>query len=391
MSLTLCVIARNEEAVLGRCLDSARGVVDQMVVVDTGSQDGTVRVARQRGAEVVSFPWCGDFAAARNASLELARGHYVLVLDADEFLLEEGRLALQRLMPKFDPPPELSQAAAIPAYSCLLQEFDAEKRPGMLARIVRLFPNHSTIRYEWPVHEQVETSLARSGHPILPCDVRIGHTGYCGTEKRREKQRRNLKILQEQIQQARRSDTGLHPMVFFLAGGAYLDLGEVQQAMQHYNLCATAVAADSDMGHAVVVRLSSCWRALDRWDKVAELTLGGPLSSCHTWHPELLVDRGWAILRGGVAPVSECQSWFEWALQSQVRPLLPACDFGAMRAEALLGLGQYWHGPGGNPALAVGILRAALGERQGNAVVEWASLRELYHAHGACLKTDSVA
>jgi hypothetical protein len=84
--LSVLLIARDEEASLGRCLASVKEVAHQIIVVDTGSTDRTVEIAREHGAEVHAFEWCDDFAAARNAALEHARGDWVLVLDADEEL-----------------------------------------------------------------------------------------------------------------------------------------------------------------------------------------------------------------------------------------------------------------------------------------------------------------
>nr|WP_320132981.1 glycosyltransferase [uncultured Holophaga sp.] len=84
MRLSLAMIAKNEEPTLAHCLASVRDLVDEIVVVDTGSSDGTREVARGAGAILGDFPWVDDFAAARNASLDLCTGDWVLVLDADE-------------------------------------------------------------------------------------------------------------------------------------------------------------------------------------------------------------------------------------------------------------------------------------------------------------------
>src|SRR5262249_7770815 len=92
--LSVCLITRDEEAFLARCLNSIRSVADQIVVVDTGSQDRTIQIAQQFGAEVYHFPWCDDFAAARNTALEHATGDWVLILDADEELIPQAKPAL---------------------------------------------------------------------------------------------------------------------------------------------------------------------------------------------------------------------------------------------------------------------------------------------------------
>ena len=78
-TLTISLIVRNEEQTLGRCLDSVRGLAEEIVVVDTGSTDGTREVAAAHGAQVVDFPWCDDFAAAPNESLRQATGQLGLV------------------------------------------------------------------------------------------------------------------------------------------------------------------------------------------------------------------------------------------------------------------------------------------------------------------------
>jgi hypothetical protein len=98
-TLTITLIVRNEEQTLGRCLDSVRGLADEIVVVDTGSTDATRQIATERRARVVEFPWCDDFAAARNESLRQATGRWVLWLDADEYCPFPDHLASRRRVP----------------------------------------------------------------------------------------------------------------------------------------------------------------------------------------------------------------------------------------------------------------------------------------------------
>ena len=93
-TLSLAMIVKNESANLARCLRSVQALVDEMVVVDTGSTDDTVAIAESFGARIGHFPWCDDFAAARNESLRLCTGDWVLVLDGDEAIdaLDHGRI-----------------------------------------------------------------------------------------------------------------------------------------------------------------------------------------------------------------------------------------------------------------------------------------------------------
>lgn len=91
MTVSLCMIVRDEEAVLGRCLDSVAGLFDEIIVTDTGSRDATVRIAAGHGARVHHFTWCDDFAAARNASFSHATSDFLFWMDADDVLTEENR------------------------------------------------------------------------------------------------------------------------------------------------------------------------------------------------------------------------------------------------------------------------------------------------------------
>lgn len=102
MTLALCMIVKNEEATLGRCLKSAEGVFDEIVIADTGSADGTKAVAAQFTENIYDFPWEDDFAAARNFSFSKAQADYLMWLDADDVLKEEDRAALLALKARLD-------------------------------------------------------------------------------------------------------------------------------------------------------------------------------------------------------------------------------------------------------------------------------------------------
>ena len=171
MDLTLCMIVKNEEATLSRTLDSVKGVVDEMVVLDTGSRDRTREIAREFGARVYDFEWCDDFAVARNECLKHAQGDWILVLDADEVLVPEIV-------------PQIKQAIGSDRLliNLIRQEIGASQSPYSL--VSRLFRNRLDIRFSRPYHAMVDDSVAEILHrepkwkiASLP-SVAIWHSGY---------------------------------------------------------------------------------------------------------------------------------------------------------------------------------------------------------------------
>ncbi|MEZ6014397.1 MAG: glycosyltransferase family 2 protein [Planctomycetota bacterium] len=160
-TLSLCMIARDEERFLAGCLESVRGVVDEVVLVDTGSRDATLDIARTMGARVLSRAWDDDFSAARNFSVEAARGTHVLVLDADERLAPGGASALRaaladdRLLLGMLP---LHNADALdaPVQSVL----SGARRIGGPVWVPRLFPRLPELRFKRRVHETLMGGVA---------------------------------------------------------------------------------------------------------------------------------------------------------------------------------------------------------------------------------------
>ena len=161
-TLSACIIARDEEEVLGRCLNSVRALADEIVVVDTGSTDATVALAERYGARIGHFDWCDDFAAARNVSLELATGDWILWLDADDYLLPEDAEKVRQAKAL-----DLDQAL----YFTLVNEGSEQTR----FRQLKMFPNRADIRFELPVYENVAAALRRAGIPCRGTDVEVRH------------------------------------------------------------------------------------------------------------------------------------------------------------------------------------------------------------------------
>lgn len=97
ITISLCLIVKNEENVLARCLSCVKDIVDEIIVLDTGSSDNTKNIATQNGAKVYDFVWCDNFAAARNKAFSYATSDYILWLDADDIITTENIIKLKQL------------------------------------------------------------------------------------------------------------------------------------------------------------------------------------------------------------------------------------------------------------------------------------------------------
>jgi glycosyltransferase involved in cell wall biosynthesis len=186
--LSVCLIVKNEERFLAQCLKSVRGLAAQIVVVDTGSTDRTMEIAREFGAEIYSFAWCDDFAAARNASLEHATGDWILILDADEEL------------PAAQHPKLIADMKDDTTIALRLPRVDAGQEQQGRGFTPRLFRNAPEVFYRGCIHEQAFPSLLGSarkwGLKIGLGTAEIVHHGSAVEVLRdRNKIERNLKLL----------------------------------------------------------------------------------------------------------------------------------------------------------------------------------------------------
>jgi tetratricopeptide (TPR) repeat protein len=357
------MIVRNERQHLERCLRSVNGLADDIVVVDTGSDDGTQAIALRAGARLFNFPWVDDFALARNQALGQARAPWILALDADEQLLERDRLALGQLLRERrsgnEPPRN--------AFNLVVKNSSDGGRSGMLAHIVRLFPNHPGVRYEWPVHEQVATSLLRLGIPILNTDVEILHDGYADASRNTAKQQRNLSLLQRQVAGG---ETGA--LTFFLLGGARLDLGNFAEAIAAYQECVARAAAGDSFAIAARVRIATCLYRQGRFAEACQWT--HETDSPGPCHPEQLLVRGNSLKALGNS--AGAMDALCAVLAQKEAIFMPPCNLTSVKLEAVLAIASLLKIQG-HEAAAVKLMRAAVAKRAAAQPVDLAWVKAL--------------
>lgn len=214
-TVSLCMIVKNEQAHLARCLHSLKPLVHELVIVDTDSTDATRELAEVFGARLFTQPWNGDFSAARNAALEQASGEWILVMDADEVIAPQDHSRFSGHL-QADPTPcgyvmqtrNYRDSVSIEGWrandgSYPLQEQGSGWTPSSK---IRLFPNRPEIRFEKPVHELVDYSVERLGLPIRSLDVPVHHYGYLDADRQRSKQEQYYRLGCEKLRQAGAGD-----------------------------------------------------------------------------------------------------------------------------------------------------------------------------------------
>jgi len=191
------MIVKDEAQNLKRCLNSVAGCVDEIIIVDTGSTDGTREVAREFGALVRAFPWNENFSEARNASLELATGEWILYLDADEVLAEESREELRRLAKD-----DNVEGYFIKIVNYLGSEGWVETCPDL---VFRFFRNRREYRFHGAIHEQIADVIlenSKKANYKVAEEIVIIHYGYLDRQiEEKNKKSRNLKIIQKELEQ----------------------------------------------------------------------------------------------------------------------------------------------------------------------------------------------
>lgn len=236
--LSIAMIVKDEAETLPECLASVAGLAGEVCLVDTGSSDGTAALAESLGARVRHFAWCDDFAAARNASLAMCTGDWILVLDADERIAKEDHAALRAHMagPRTrayrmvtrNYTNNAGQSGFVP---CAPDEPLAGGFAGWFPSTkVRLFPNGTGARFEGAVHELINPGLARAGLVLETSPVPVHHHGLAKPAAALRAKAELYLRLGHAKAQARPGD----PQPEAELGNQYADLGDYTRAAAHY-------------------------------------------------------------------------------------------------------------------------------------------------------------
>ncbi len=191
-TISLCMIVKDEENNLKKCLESVRDVVSEIIVVDTGSTDNTVKIARSHGARVIEHKWEDDFSKARNESIKNASSDWILFLDADEILDKSSFLFLKSLKKSEEP---VAYYVKIVNISDNVSEDQSSEHYSL-----RLFNNQKGFKFTGCIHEQLRLTDKGLKYSRVLSTVTVKHTGYArSVMKHKNKNSRNYNLLKKAI------------------------------------------------------------------------------------------------------------------------------------------------------------------------------------------------
>lgn len=247
ITISLCMIVKNEEDVLARCLNSSKDIVDEIIIVDTGSTDKTKKIALKYTDKVYDFKWVDDFSKARNFAFSKATKDYQMWLDADDIITEDNAKKIIDLKKTLDPSIDIVTFK----YNT---HFDELGNPILTSTRGRLFKREKGYLWNDPVHEYVELR----GKIYHAKDIFISH------KKEAVHTDRNLKIYQKQIQDGKE----LSPRSFYYFARELMDHRRFEEAIYYFEKFLDTKFGWVEDNIATCFNLANCYKQLGNNDKV---------------------------------------------------------------------------------------------------------------------------
>lgn len=278
--LSLSMIVKNEEEFLEGCLESVQNVVDEIVIVDTGSTDKTIEIAQKFNAKIYNFTWIDDFAAARNESLKHCSGKWILYLDADERLKLPDPLQFREYLKQI---PE-----DIGGINCIIEsehwklDGESEVHRGGYPRLFRNlgYPN---IEFRGRVHEQISPSILEKGKSFINSEIVIEHLGYNRErEIMEQKIQRNYRLLLQHVKEEPTNGYAWYQLGQTLAQMKLIKEAEeaIRLAIQCGNLSKSVMASAS----ATLAQLTGNQKRFDEALKWSEISLQNAPDQIYSMH-----------------------------------------------------------------------------------------------------------
>lgn len=249
ITISLCMIVKNEEEVLHRCLSSVKGVVDEIIIVDTGSTDRTKDIAKDFTDKIYDFEWNDDFSAARNYSFRHATKDYILWMDADDVLFEEDREKLKKL--KEELAPEIDVVSML--YHIAFDEYD---NPTFSYRRNRMVKRSKNFKWKGAVHEYLEV-----GGRVLETDIAFRHRKK--DKKTTAPSDRNLKIYEKRLA----NGETFTPRDLFYYSNELKDHGQYEKAIEYYQRFLNTERGWIEDKIQACINMAACYRQMGNIEK----------------------------------------------------------------------------------------------------------------------------
>ena len=248
VKISLCMIARDEEEYIENAISSVLPIVDEVIVVDTGSKDKTKEIAEKLGAEVYDFKWQDDFSKARNESIKHATGNWILVLDADETISEEDLEKLKKLtffgdvMGYLFTQKTYTNNTKLKDYEQIDESTKYTKgfSGWVPAKIIRLFRKDKKIKFEGEVHETVLPSIWKLKGKVMETDIPLHHYSMMKEDKKHSKDELYLKL-------GKKKATTGDAKSFYELGKQFVEIENYEEAAKSFK---DAIRAKPDYAEA---------------------------------------------------------------------------------------------------------------------------------------------
>ncbi len=261
LTLSLCIITKDEEKNIARCINSVKDIVDEIVVVDTGSKDKTVEIAESLCARVIHTKWEDDFSKARNTAIENAKSDWILFLDADEVVKEED---VGKIRPLLDDD-------TVEAYMFKFVNYGGASVSSGVTNIhynFKLFRNNGKLKYVYPIHENLKNVVDGRDLIYKRSDITILHYGYLReTIIEKNKTQRYIKMLSKYLLD--------HPNDKFQhvnLGVEYFNAQKYRKALKHLLIAQKGMNVNSSLVIRLLRYLVLTYAALQDYDKALKLT-----------------------------------------------------------------------------------------------------------------------
>ncbi|WP_080846160.1 tetratricopeptide repeat-containing glycosyltransferase family 2 protein [Cytobacillus gottheilii] len=244
-SISLCMIVKNEEAVIERCLQSVSDLVDEIIIVDTGSTDQTKEICSKYTKQVFDFEWIDDFAAARNYSFAQASADYILWLDADDVIKEADQGQFQKLCQTLN--------SEIDAVSMLYHlAFDSENHPTSSLRRYRLVKSEKGFKWVGAVHEYLAVNGNLYESEIAICHLPLSHDAD-----------RNIRIYERMLDEK----IDFTPRDLFYYANELVDHGQAEKAIEYYQQFLSTKKGWLEDNLRACYKLSDCFYQLGKTEE----------------------------------------------------------------------------------------------------------------------------